>query len=158
MHGILGMDFLEKHNGQILIKEAVLGIKENRISLQHCQTKNCAFIKCSAHTVIPAYSEALFEVYISGKINPDASVMVEPLASHGNKGYLISRALVDQNSNKIRISAINYLSRDVTIHKHKIVASVQEAHFVDQTSVINSEVTKTGTHVHLHIQTLTIIY
>ena len=87
--------------------------------------KVCAFVKTASCTVIPASSEILFDVYISGEITPAQHVIVEPIKTTKNHGFLVSRALVDQNKSKVQISAMNYLDRDITITKDKVVGTIQ---------------------------------
>ena len=42
-----------------------------------------------------------------------------------NHGFLVSRALADQNKSKVKISAMNYLNRDITTTKDIIVPTIQ---------------------------------
>jgi hypothetical protein len=53
-----------------------------------------------------------------------------------NHGFLLSRALVDQNKYKVQISAINYLNIDLTITKDIIVGIIQ---IVEKVVPVDSE-------------------
>lgn len=64
--GILGMDFLEKHDVELKIGKKVLKIKGQNIQLEKTKSNKCARVKVTNDIIIPAQSEILIESEIEG--------------------------------------------------------------------------------------------
>ena len=75
--------------------------------------------------MIPASSEILLDACISGEITPTQHVIVDLIKTTKNHGFLVPRALVDQNKSKVQISTMNYLNRNITITKDNVVGTIQ---------------------------------
>ncbi|XP_021351590.1 uncharacterized protein LOC110449211 [Mizuhopecten yessoensis] len=144
LRGIIGVDFLTKHQGEISFGEKVLRLGKYRCDLQPvvATASTCARIRVSEPISIPENTECYFPGYIDGNISGEEGI-VEPVEKFSSEGLLLARMLVRPRKGKqITLSVLNLSSRPVKLQENTHIAtveSVEHVYQVDEAEIESNE-------------------
>ncbi|XP_069106466.1 uncharacterized protein [Argopecten irradians] len=127
LRGIIGIDFLNKHKGEISFAEKVLRLGNYRCKLQPvvATANTCARIRVRETVSIPENKECYFPGYIDGDIDGEEGI-VESVKNFGCNGLLLAKTLVQPRKGKqITLSVLNLSSQPVKLLENTQVATVE---------------------------------
>ena len=123
LSGILGMDFLEKYNGEIQIYKQTLKTNQGKVELLKQRTYNCAHVRVKTQVIIPAESEKFIECKTDKDLAENIGI-VESNKQIANKGLFIAKSLVKTNKDTIVLSVLNLSKKDVSLKPESMVGTV----------------------------------
>ncbi|CAG2236597.1 unnamed protein product [Mytilus edulis] len=124
LSGILGMNFLSKHDVEIHIGKEVLVIKGEKIKFKKETSKVCAKVRLIDKVSIPPNSELLVESFIDGHID-NKSGLVESTDFVKQKGLMLAKSLVDTDK-KCSLLLLNMNQKTVKLNENTVVALVSD--------------------------------
>ncbi|OWF45212.1 hypothetical protein KP79_PYT23581 [Mizuhopecten yessoensis] len=116
LSGILGVDFLSKHGGEIHFRDRTLRLEGRCVNLVTEGYKGCSRVRICETVSVPASSECHFKGYIGGAIN-SAEDIEEPNTVIGNQGLMMAKVFVDATWNEINLSVMNLSAKNVKLRK-----------------------------------------
>lgn len=123
LSGILGVDFLCKHGGEIHFRDKTLKLEGQCVNLVTNGYKGCARIRVCETVSVPANSECHFRGYVDGVIDSTEG-MVEPNTCVAKQGLLMAKVLVDPSRKEITLSVLNLGSQRVKLQQNTIVGEL----------------------------------
>ena len=136
--GILGFDFLNQHKCVVSASEKEMYINNVTIPCRSIKNLSIRRIQLKESCVIPASSEALVEVAVTGSNleNNDTCVLMEPLQKFESKYKLkVAPNLCDLTKEQLIVRILNPNTEDVQLYGGTSVAlvdsSITDVYFID---------------------------
>ncbi|MEW8092744.1 MAG: reverse transcriptase domain-containing protein [Candidatus Thiodiazotropha endolucinida] len=125
--GILGMDFLVSHDGDIRIKKQILKTSKGRLKLHKQASNACARIIIADSTTIPANTETLLHCKVDQPfIRKEQTCSVEPANYLTSKGCFVARTLVDPDCDDVVMSVVNLSDQTVKLNQNSVLGKLED--------------------------------
>ncbi|XP_033731403.1 uncharacterized protein LOC117321033 [Pecten maximus] len=136
LQGILGIDFLSRHDGTLSFGDNTLQLGGHKVKLNPQPVSQCAHIRVSETVSIPKNSECYFAGYVDGEIDSKLGI-IEPTKLVSNQGLLLAKTLIaPQKGREVTLSVLNLTAKDIKIQSNTFVGSL---HSVGQVHEISEE-------------------
>lgn len=122
--GILGMDFLEINDAQVLIAKPEMVLSGHKVKLYKQGHNSCFFVRLNSETVIPPKSEITLEVPTPELIDKNLSVL-EPCKRLQKEGLFIARTLLSKPETKLCVNAITLSNKPIKLRRRKTTLGVK---------------------------------
>lgn len=152
LSGILGMDFLERYEGDIQINRQMLKTSQGKVNLFKHKTYSCARIRLQNKVVVPANSETFLECR-TDRCFSDPIGIVEPIKSLSSRGAIVAKSLVQPTNDKIILSVLNLGKKDLSLEQDSVIGTVSAVVKVVKEDDIQSE-DRTDSELPTHLKPL----
>ncbi|XP_069108936.1 uncharacterized protein [Argopecten irradians] len=123
--GIIGIDFLTAHNGEISFGTQTLRLGGRKVPVSSHVKPQCARVRVCETVTIPQNSEMCFPGRVEGHLDGGVGV-VEPVKFITNKQLLLAKTVVAPEEGKsIPLSILNLTGQPVTILENTYVGRVE---------------------------------
>ena len=121
--GILGEDFMNKHDGALYFRKKVLKLGKSSVCLAKGDNFVCSRVRITESTVVPAESEVHIKAFVDGETDHNEG-MVEPAKLLDSKGILLPRTLVKTENGEILLSVLNTNTYPEALNWSTVVATL----------------------------------
>lgn len=137
--GILGMDFLMKHQCDVVLSEQCLKLKKSVIPCFKSEGEAmCCIVVAAVSTCVPANSEVIVRGKVIDTNGRSGFVMTEPSEQFSNCcNLLMASSVIDVSGDGVPVRLMNLTDQDIKLHKNTLVAKCVEVNDVKSETVSN---------------------
>ena len=128
--GILGLDFLSEHGGQIDLKSSTIKISGREVPIHRERQQSCARIAISETVTIRAGHRMIVEAKAPRQI-PSGNWLVEPLPKAlAHDTLAVAKSLSGGGSDTVLMEVMNPSEADVVLYKGTQAATIETVEFL----------------------------
>ena len=128
--GILGLDFLSEHGGQIDLKSSTVKIRGADVPIHRQRQQSCARIAVAETVTVKAGHRMIVEAKAPRQM-PSGNWLVEPLPKAiANDTLAVAKTLSGGGSDSVLIEVMNPSETDVTLYKGTQAATIELVEFL----------------------------
>ena len=128
--GILGLDFLSEHGGQIDLKSSTIKIRGTDVPIHWQRQQSCARIAVAETVTVKAGHRMIVEAKAPRQM-PSGNWLVEPLPKAlANDTLAVAKTLCSGGSDSVLIEVMNPSAMDVTLYKGTQAATLESVEFL----------------------------
>lgn len=122
--GILGMDFLMKHNCDVLLSQQKLKLNWSIIPcFKSSIAANCCRVIVAMSTCVPANSEAVVQEKVIDAPEMSEFVLMESSEQFSDRyNLLVAASVLNVSGNSVSIRLMNLTDQDINLHKNSLVS------------------------------------
>ena len=142
--GILGLDFLSEHGGQIDLKSSTIKIRGTDVSIHWQKHQSCARVAVAETVTVKAGHRMIVEAKAPRQM-PSGNWLVEPLPrALANDTLAVAKTLSSGGSDTVLIEVMNPSGSDVVLYKDTQAATIEAVEFLPDLRPISPTDEKTS--------------
>lgn len=137
--GILGMDFLMKHQCDVVLSEQCLKLKKSVILCFKSEGEDmCCRLVAAVSSCVPANSEVIVQGKVIDTHGRSGFVFTEPSEQFGNCcNLLMASSVIDVSGDGVPVRLMNLTDQDIKLQKIILVAKCVEVNNVRSETASN---------------------